>query len=360
MEGTVYFCNDAILRFSSYYAQKGEVSIPLTDLAEVLGKTNDMMLTSVLRRRVVIEAGVTVGSFLLALEPWQELVSALTDRQVDKYIAELRKPSDEQNAFDRCEIRQMVSVTREFIHEPCPEGVDWLDWLQRPDRGEIKWGDNFSCGSEYDICGYNDGDPSNYSMSTNIHRLKNVPLTINRIPVLFIRDPEAVKLFNPEAKGVRVLPGRSDCTMMAMAVEPDMAISLGELLEVVIAHGLWNDTPQGAIALEEMLKERVASLQEFLAEESKDEQEDEDDEEEYKGRRIVVAPGAFDGIGETIRYESELWDELRKASFAQGAAVRIGKIVETPPKEQRARGRIFQDDGQIIENDPWATAEEKE
>ncbi len=365
MEGTVYFCNDATLRFSSYYAQKGNVSIPLTALAEVLGKTNDMMLASVLRRPVIIETGVTVGSFLLALEPWKELVSALTDRQVGEYITELRKPSDEVNAFDRCEIRQMISITREYVPEPRPEGVDWLEWLNRPDRREIKWGDSFNCGAEYDICGYVEGDPSNYSMSTSIHRLKNVPLTINRVPALFIRDPEDVKLFNPEAKGVRVLPGRSDCTMVAKAAEPDVAISLGELIEVVIAHGLWHDTPQGAVSLEEILKDRVASLNEILAEEEEaEEQDDEDDEveeeSEYKGRRIVIAPGAFDGMGQAIQYESELWDELRKASFVQGAAVRIGKIIETPTREQRAKGRIFQDDGQIIENDPWASAKEEE
>lgn len=243
MDGKVIFCKDGILRFQSNYDES--VSVPMVSMQEFLQMPAHRWFIQHLRTGAILEKGSTLASFLLCLEPWAETVNDLTDRRVDLYIQEVRKPSAETPIFDRIECRRVYDFRRAMVHDPIPEGVDWLEWLNR-DR-EAKWHDDkFTADTTMQISGYKDGEEENWSTSASIHKIKNVPLVINRTPLLVeIQNSNVPQkhLMNIDAPGVRNIKGG----IFAVDVEEMDYLSVNDLLDVVISQGLWFSTPMGAI-----------------------------------------------------------------------------------------------------------------
>lgn len=303
------------------------------------------MFIQQLRKPVLLESGSTIGSFLLCLQPFAQIVSDLCDRDVQSYIDEIRKPSAETPAFDRCEMRRKVHFGRKMYHEPMPDGVDFIDWLNR-DRGEPVYLDTYSISTDFDICGYNNGDASNYSMSTNIHQLKNVPLVINRTAALIAnkRDTTGVPLFNEDAAGVTEHKWGTDdrpnaATILVAKGESDEDVTVHEFIKTVIEVGLWFHTPQGAIHEREMLAEMVKHLPD---EDEPEDVEEVSDGEEPTGMTVSIAPGAFNGISSHYEREQEEWKEMMsKISQNPSMPIRIGAVTEDEPADDRAMGMIF-------------------
>lgn len=343
MDGKVIFGKDGVLRFRSYVDESK--AIPLVLIQEAQEANPYSFFLQQMRKTFILEDGSTIASFALCLEPWANVVSDITDRNFQSYIDEIRKPSAELPVFNRCEVRKQLSFSRELYHEPLPEGVNWLTWLNR--TRETVWLDSYQLTHDYNICGYTDGDPSNYSMSCSIHELKNVPLVINRQPVIFtsIRAEHAPALLNVSAAGVSVQERDEPkfSTLVAKgATDEDMTVL--DLIQVVVEDGLWFNTPQGAINLNALLADQIEHLDldepEGLEEVPVGELEDEEDEE--KRLTIKVAPGAFDGITAHYNREQEEWDELVAKMQPTGRlSYRIGEITEATPTDDRGFGMIF-------------------
>lgn len=342
MDGKLVFSNDGVLRFRTH--ADDQPAVPLQLIQEALGAEAYPFFIRQLRKTFILEQGSTVGSFLLCLQPWSAAVSDLTDRDVQSYIDEIRKPSAIEPVFNRVEVRKKGGFTREMYHEPMPEGVGFVEWLNRP-RGEPVWLDIYRMDMDYDICGYTDGDASNYSLSTNIHGLKNVPLIVNREPIVIAYDREDVgpSLINKEAAGVSVHQREEQSTsdiLIAKGVK-DEDMTVQDLISVVIEHGLWFNTPQGAINEIEMLKGIMAELPD---EDDLEEEEEDKGESESEGMTIEVAPGAFDGMISHYQREKSEWDELLDAvkQIPSSLPLRIGAIEkEDVPTDDRAVGMIF-------------------
>lgn len=347
MDGTVIFCNDGILRFQS--ASTETAAIPLELIQAAIGIDPYPFFLQQIRKPFLLEEGSTVGTFLLCLTPWASVVSDLTDRDVQKYITELRKPSADEPAFDRCEVRKCFGFSREMQHDPMPEGMSIIEWFNRP-RGETVWLDTYESRCEYDISGYTNGDPSNYSMSTSIHKLKNVPLIINRVPIVVVYDrpDHGAPFLNPDAAGVirHLRGGDGDDNRVAGQVliakgTADEYMTTHDLLSVVIEQGLWFNTPQGAMREREMLDDIIASLPKDEDEPDSPPAEDEVCEESNK-MTVSVAPGAFDGIVTHYENEKSEWEELvDKVKQSPSLPFRIGAVTETIPVDDRASGMIF-------------------
>lgn len=351
MDGTVVFSKDGVLRFK--HCMNGSPSVPAILICDALGEDPQRFFIQQLRKPVLLESGSTVGSFLLCLQPFAQTVSDLCDRDVQSYIDEIRKPSAETPAFDRCEMRRKVHFGRQMYHEPMPEGVDFVEWLNRP-RGEPVYLDTYSISTDFDICGYNNGDASNYSMSTNIHQLKNVPLVINRTAALLAnkRDSNGAPLFNETAPGVTEHKWGSDdrpnTTSVLMAKgESDEDVTVHEFIKTVIEIGLWFHTPQGAIREREMLAEMVKHLPDVTQlDESEPETvtEDETNSTPVDAERLTVqvAEGAFSGISSHYEREQEEWkDVMAKINQTPSMPIRIGAVTEDEAPDDRAMGMIF-------------------
>lgn len=344
MDGTVIFCADGNLRFKS---EVDEVhSIQMTLIQRELGLESYPFFIRNLRQPAMIERGSTIATFLKCLEPWVDVVSDVTDRDVGSYLAEIRKPSDLLPAFDRCEISRKISISREMVHDPLPEGEDLFQWLARP-RGPIQWSNSFEGEWVLDCCGYTDGDPANYSMSTNIHKLKNVPLVLNRQSHILIYDRTDHPIVNTNARGVKELPDRSN--LYHLTGKSEAVFTVQDLLEAVIEVGLWFHTPAGAINLSEMLSgiDDVIQEHENQVDEAKptlrlvtDEPADAGEDEQPK---VLVAPGAFDGMVSHYDNERAAWDALKGAIFSTTREpIRISPIVEDVPPDNRIVGLILE------------------
>lgn len=345
MDGTVIFSKDGILRFRS--DSQATVAVPLELIQQAEDTASYPFFLHLLRKRFVLEDGSTMGSFLLCLSPWAEVASALTDRNIQSYIDEIRKPSAEVPVFDRCEVRKKMRMSREMYHEPMPAGVDFFEWMNRP-RGETVWLDTYQMEREYDISGYTAGDPSNYSLSTSIHKLKNVPLVVNRQPVLLasVREDQGIGIIHSEAPGVsNHQPEGSNWTVLVAKAVVDEDMTVHDLLQVVVEDGLFFDTPQGGIGMTRWLAARPDAAEEegLLDDEDTTEDEDEDIESaEDVGMKVSVAPGAFDGIAAHVEREQSEWELLMAKIQPSGRlSYRIGAITEAVPVDDRASGMIL-------------------
>lgn len=357
LDGTVIFCKDGVLRFESRYDDKHMV--PVTALQDVLELEPSEMVMSLLRHDAVLDSGSTLGSFLLCLAPWAEQMNWLTDRQVTEYIKEIRKPSAEVNAFDRIELRRRVHAHRSMIHETIPEDVDIFDWLNRDRTAPLRWSDSWSVDSTLDICGYVDGDPSNYSMSTDVHKLKNVPIVVNRSTLLMETVSKACDkqaLFNKAAEGTKTVTDRN-ITLVSATVE--RSITFYELIETVVCDGLWHDTPQGARNMATLLSQRLEQmLEDDDSSESVPEERprpalslvDEnysnnatDAEQESSLPKVVIAEGAFDGLSATINKEVNFWESLLKSiEITTDHVIRIGTYSEDTVPDDRVMGGFIE------------------
>ena len=91
MDFDIYFCKDGILR--AKYSDKYPM-IPLNFIQQNLKQKDLSFWSRWWESNVYFEDGLTVGKFLICLEPWAEFWGDMTLKNVSAYIAEVRKPYD--------------------------------------------------------------------------------------------------------------------------------------------------------------------------------------------------------------------------------------------------------------------------
>lgn len=98
MDYKIYFCADGILR--AQYSEK-EPMIPISFLQKE-NKASDLKFwANWWDNQVFFEDGLTVGKFLICLEPWTEFWSDITSKNIEAYIKEVRKPISLKNSKNK-------------------------------------------------------------------------------------------------------------------------------------------------------------------------------------------------------------------------------------------------------------------
>lgn len=161
MEGKLVFCKDSILRFCYLHEQNFFIPLNLIEDSENEFK----ILLKYLRKVVIIEEGTTFGSVIASLEPWKNAIKDLLDVNVDAYIKEIKNVSKMYNEFEWINISKKTEISR--IHR-----TDIENTKLKKNLFEIK--------SDFDICGYKYNDNNDFSIATDIHRLKNVPIVFTK------------------------------------------------------------------------------------------------------------------------------------------------------------------------------------
>lgn len=353
MDGKIVFCKDGILRFKADVDQKR--MIPLVAIQEALGIDGYKFFIQNVKKTILLEKGSTMGSFLICLEPWSEAAGDLLDMNVEAYIKEARKPSSAKNAFDRIEVRRSMSLSREIDFGTKDDDMNFLEWLNTPK--EPIYLDVFELDSSFDISGYVDGNPSNYSMSmTGIDELKNVPLVINRATVLMefeSRNAEEKGLvINKETIGVH----HYDYINYIESSKEDY-FTLLDIMKAVISDGLWSYSPQSAEYQKELLQESLDSL-DAQRESEKESKEIEDakpklkvvslngelveEKPEEKVMKVEIAEGAFSSMTQHYDREEKEWEYI--SSKADKSNMMIGVIEEDEIKDRRLRGCLLDEE----------------
>lgn len=342
MDGKIIFCNDGILRFKADI--DNSVVVPMVSIQDSLNVSSSRFFLQHITKNAIIEKGSTVGSFIMCLEPWAETAGDILDHNVAAYIEKVREPSEIKNVFDRIEIKKLIYVTRDIDYGEMPEGMDFLEWLNAPQDPLVL--DTFSMDTQMDICGYTDGDSSNYSMShTSMKELKNVPLVVNRITTL-VEHNSGIYASKGEAINMQVSGAKKYDYMNCLETKNETTFSFFELMETVFCQGLFFYSPKGAENVNEMLKESMEEVKNLEEKRTKPALREvkEDGTLKEKKMQIKIADGAFSSVISHFEQEKEEWsliiDNIDKNSRYP---IRIGKVEEDEPKEQRIRGFIIED-----------------
>ena len=339
----VVFCKDGILRV---YNENKNTAIVATDVSAEMGYSPSKFLFRILNNRVILEEGSTLSTFLKCLEPWVDDVSALTDRDVQSYLTAIKRPTAAENAYDRIEMRARASVSRQIIREKYDgDSMSFMDYINSP----VTFSPNkFTLGMVWDICGYVNGQSENWSVSsTSIHKIKNVPLVINREWVFSFsrhtRDEHGPVLDFNASGVVTVTEGKFG--YIKCDIDGDVDWTFKTMVEAVICHGLWYHTPSAAESSADEIAEIMANLGDLSQlddDEDLDEDPDDDEEQEEDGqppiKRIIVADGAFSGIIESSKRQECEWTLLTNRVKSP---VRVGSFKEDLPQDDRMMGMFL-------------------
>jgi hypothetical protein len=350
MDGKLIFCKDGILRFQSDYDD--EKTIPYVLIEEALNINPAKSLLQMLKRNSIIEAGSTLGSFVLCLEPWAEYVSDYVDRDVNSYIKAIRKPSDKKMAFDKIEIKQIFSLSRDLDFGKIPENVDFGEWLNTPKEPKIL--NTFEMEQYTSVCGYINGDPSNYSVSSNnIHEIKNVPLILNRKKHVTEYCGKLTEskgsVLNSKTEGVYSVENT-----LFLETKDENSFSFEVLLDAIFCDALFYETPNGADNLREILNEslsEIKSKQENNSDlvETPEQLTDNKNEPEDKPLKIEIYEDAFAPLVKHSVREQNEWDYLMdKIKINSRYPIKIGKIEEEKSQDNRLNALILDENNNLI------------
>lgn len=343
--GDLYFCKDSILRILT---QRGEnqVSYPLIDIQQYLGE-DILFILKFFRSPTYFEKGTTLANAIIALEPWAKVISNYTDRNFTAYCNASKIPTAAKQEFSFLEISKGSYTNRHYDFEPYREGEDFLERLNRPDSRILT--DYFDLESGTSMCGFNEGDNSNYSMSMDFDKIKHTPivLTMKQSNIIndFSRNTPVIK------KGVLGVKN----TKRSSSFYSETSFNLEEILTAIFIDGLFYEVPQREEddeALRAILDESARSVGIQLREESKpglrlaasdgsivegfkeEAEENNDNAHEALEMKTVVAPGAFDSI---IEHENEMaddWDSIYKALSGKSS---IKENIEPAEREKSYR-----------------------
>ncbi len=341
MDGTLIFCSDSVLRFRSDFDEM--TAYPMTMLQEVIenGEKDPYFLLRYFHHNVAIEEGTTLANIFFAIEPWKDLLTAYLGRNVGAYIDETRKPSSISSwDIEWIGIYRSTSVHRAYEHTPMKDVEDLMAYFNRKRIPTKEFNIEHGC----DASGFVNGQNERYSISGDIHEVKNIPVVLIGKQTLAAHLGKNKSLFKKSILGV-------ESEEYANFIVGETSFCFSEMMKAIFVSGLFFDTPQYAKQTHEEVKEISKALHESLERDGKDvieeaaeiEKQGKADGDEDKPMKVVVADGAFDSVINHMDYESEYWKLLKKKTKGvDGAPIRIGEIAEATPPEVRLYGKLIE------------------
>ncbi|EAN7978661.1 hypothetical protein EOH02_22985, partial [Salmonella enterica] len=301
-------CSDSILRFQSDYDETA--AVPLLSIQNVIADTDPFFLLRFFHHTVLIEEGTTLASIFLAIEPWKALLAAYLDRDVGAYIDEVRKPSGPTTwDIEWIGIDRRSMVYRAYKRQEMQDGEDFSDYLNR----ERVLTDEFEIESGCEASGFIKGDKERWSISGDVHEIKNLPVILYSKQTLMTSPKDG--LLKKNISGVK--SSKHSCFIYG-----DTSFSFSEVMEAIFISGLFFYAPKDAASSLDELKASLAELEEERAENPNAESTGNETDEEPT---IVVAEGAFDSLAAHMESEKAEWQSIKKLCQQEGGLpIRIG------------------------------------
>lgn len=213
MNGKLIFCKDSILRFCSVYDEKNLIPLNCLEDSENEFKT----LLKYLNKTIMIQEETTLGSIIISLEPWKNAIKELLGNNIESYIKEIKNISIMHDEFEWINISKKTEVTTNYKNE---------------NLGFFKIKSNF------EICGYKYNDNNDFSIATDIHKLKNVP-------VIFTKKNYIIGKKNTTEKDMflnKSISGFFERENHYFIKDESSTITLYDFLETIFKNGLiYND-----------------------------------------------------------------------------------------------------------------------
>lgn len=265
---------------------------------------------------VAFEQGATLSNFLLALEPWKDLLSLYTDRDVGAYIAACRRPvvvgEPQDDPLTTIEISSITDIRRHVVYhreKGLSEYNDMEEYFNAPVTREPT--PLLTVENVLRASGFVASDPdTSYSLMGDFNDIRNLPITMK--PQSYIQSVgENETLLDPNALGASATY-EGKCVGFNVALENPL--TLREVIHTVIVVGLFFQTPQGMERFMEKIKDDIEeNPTPHLTVVGED-----------AAPTVHIKDGAFDDVIASLDHENSVWDELLK----QSKNVRIG--VKTP------------------------------
>ncbi|WP_312981512.1 hypothetical protein [Atlantibacter sp.] len=328
MEGQLVFCADGILRFCSDYDDTA--AVPLLSIQNTVAEADPYFLLRYFHHRVIVEQGTTLASVFLAIEPWKALLTAWLDRDVGAYIDEIKKPSSSASwDLEWVGIDRRTSIYRAYQHQSREEAESLQDYFNREQTPSHE----FDIETQCDASGFIKGSKERWSISENIHQIKNLPVILYDKQTLITVGKEG--LLNDSVSGV-------NNALHSRYISGETSFSFADVMEAIFISGLFFYSPQSATENYQALDERLDAFKEQWESEPDNTA---DEENGNKTPTIQVADGAFDSMVDHIESEKEDW-HLLKTLCKQNSSlpVRIGKIMPATPPEVRLFGELIDEE----------------
>ena len=325
MDGELIFCTDSILRFRSHYDET--TALPLLALQNTAADADPYFLLRFFRHTVMIEEGTTLANIFVAIEPWKALLTAYLDRDVAAWIDEVRRPAP-PGTFDLewIGIDRRSSVYRTWVREGVEESDDFSDYFNR-DRVPTE---EFDIEMVCDASGFIKGEKERWSLSENIHDIKNLPVILYNKQALITLQKD--NLLNEQAAGAR----RAERTLY---VYGETSFAFFEVMEALFISGLFFYSPKAAEHNLEALSIRLGELENTIDDKCEPKHADGNEEQPVK---IEIVEGAFDSLINDMECEADEWQEIKKACQKEDTPpVRIGVITPAEPPEMRICGEVL-------------------
>jgi len=327
MDGALIFCKDGILRFRSHYDDL--TAVPLLAVQESLGEDDHSFLLQYFRHHVVIEDGTTLSHVFLAIEPWAKILGIYLDMDVMAYIDEIRKPSRAEPLFDWIGLQKVTSIHRAYLHQDIKPGENFTNYFNRERIPTPR----FDIEVAFIANGYKNKDREPYSISGDIHTIKNVPIMISDRQILASYGYEKNKLMNDDYTGVSV-------NNKVQYIQGTAVFSLHEILDAIFKDGLFYASPQVANYNLEMIKKiaETHDIDEAANRERGDDKNQDNAQESLNTHKLTLemAEGAFDPMIEHMQAEQDYWLYIKSLCDSNSELpIRIGHVLEAKVPEYR-------------------------
>jgi len=315
------FCNDSVLRVKSYHEDK-EIYYPLSDLQSYY-EEDESFIIRFFQQNVFFEQNTTLANVILAIEPWQNILSKYTDRDVNAYCTACKKPSDAEQTFSFLEISKSSTFSRHYHYLPMKDDEDLTDFFNNRNN-RIKT-DLIDIETRTTMCGFHHGDPEHYSAShIAFDKIKHTPIIVASQQKNIFLGKESKKL-TENIQGLFV--DKRNITACYSPAE----LSFCEAIYAIFIDGLFYHQPMTQERNDAFNQELEDAMAEFEAEKEKrptlklvDDTEPSDETE--KALKVKVAPGAFDSVIEHEAENASEWDDIY-AALANKSSLKIGKMI---------------------------------
>lgn len=320
------FCNDSILRVKNYHDGK-EIYYPLADLQSYYAE-DESFIIRFFQQNVFFEQNTTLANVILAIEPWQNIIAKYTDRDVNAYCAECKKPADATQTFSFLEISKSASFSRHYDYIPMKDDEDLNDFFNNKNH-RIKT-DLIDIETSSTMCGFHRGDHQRYSAShIAFDEIKHTPIIVANQQKNIFLGKESNKLTD-SIQGFFV--DKNNITACYSPAE----LSFSEAIYAVFVDGLfyhWPMTKERNNAFNQEIEDAMAEF-----DEGKEKQPtlklvdatNQPSDAAEKELKVKVAPGAFDSVIEHEMENANEWDEIY-AKLVHKSNLKIGKM---PMSEQ--------------------------
>lgn len=356
MEYQICFCKDGIMRLK--HSEKPMV--PLSFIQKKYKNKSDFSFWSIWWNcETMFEDGLTVGDFFSCLQPWAEFWSDFTHKDILSFIKESKKPLLIKNQSNRADLSWIslsyffdMDLELEYQRE-ISDMTDLNKWLNQKRLARLT-GD-WNINGYYKLTGYKDDVIEHYSIEHSpMNELVNVPLILNNKQIILFQDFNSKEilgkkagLFKDNAFGVRKAKINSEYgNFVYLHAQGKKTHSLKDVIQ-----GFFFWFPENPVMREEFNESLRLSLKD------NDEQLTDDNnviplfkkdlnvKSKKSGKKIKVAPGAFDSLIESLNSSNEFWDDLLKlASNDKNVVLKIGDLKEAKVPEKRIYGYIVKDE----------------